>query len=384
MSYKMLYILNVAKRVNNFSFASIKAAKELGIEYSIAGNWSYETDEDRAEDEKKYGIKIYQIDFYRFPAHPGNIKALNQLNKIIKKEKFDLIHCNTPIGGLAGRVLGKKEGTRVIYQAHGFHFYDGAPMVNWLLYYPFERIMAHRTDALITINHEDYERGNHFHLRGNGKVFFVPGVGINLDEYKMYSEKTNCVRKELNIPENHFAISVIGELNKNKNVAVLIKALARLKDKRVHMIICGSGKEEVELKRIVSDKKVIDQVHFVGFRTDIKQILLESDLFAMASFREGLSRSIMEAMAMGKPCVVSSIRGNNDLIINECGGYLCKPNDIGEYAKAINQLIDNPIICKKMGDFNINRIKNYSVIKVVSDLRDIYNTEINALLETGK
>ena len=156
---KMLYILNIASRVNSFSYTSMKAAQELGFEYHIAGNWGYANDEERISDEKKYGIHIYQINFIRTPYHPGNIKAYQQLKKIVEREQFDLIHCNTPIGGVVGRLIGKScKIPTVIYQAHGFHFYKGAPFLNWILFYPIELWLANYTDVLITINQEDYQR----------------------------------------------------------------------------------------------------------------------------------------------------------------------------------------------------------------------------------
>lgn len=152
MKKKLLYILNIAKRVNNFSYTSMLAAQELNIEFHIAGNWSYASDEERIADEEKYGIKIHQIDFVRTPYHPENIKAYKQLKCLVETEKYDFIHCNTPSGGVLGRLIGEKCNVeKVIYQAHGFHFYKGAPKINWLVYYPVEKLLAHYTDALITI-----------------------------------------------------------------------------------------------------------------------------------------------------------------------------------------------------------------------------------------
>ena len=121
---KMLYILNVANRVNNFCMSSLIAAKKINIEYHIAGNWGYANDIERIADEEKYGIRIHQIDFIRSPLDVRNYKAYKQLMEIVKRENYDVIHCNTPIGGVLGRLVGKKNKVcNVIYQAHGFHFY---------------------------------------------------------------------------------------------------------------------------------------------------------------------------------------------------------------------------------------------------------------------
>ena len=136
MNYmKMLYILNVAKRVNNFSYTSMLAAQECGYDFHIAGNWSYKTKDELLEDEKKYGIHIHQIDFVRKPYSLKNRTAYRQLLTLCLKEQFDVIHCNTPIGGLLGRIVGHKCGIKtIIYQAHGFHFFKGASVINLLIY----------------------------------------------------------------------------------------------------------------------------------------------------------------------------------------------------------------------------------------------------------
>ena len=154
---KILYILNIAKKVNNFSYTSMIAAKECGLQFHIAGNWSYSDASERENDEKKYGIRIHQIDFVRNPYSLKNRKAYKQLLSLCKQESFDVIHCNTPIGGFLGRIVGNKCNVhKIIYQVHGFHFYKGAPIINWILYYPIEKWLARKTDIIITINKEDF------------------------------------------------------------------------------------------------------------------------------------------------------------------------------------------------------------------------------------
>ena len=155
---KLLYITNISIGVSSFSVAAVRAAEELGVEFHLAGNFDGTTKESLRKNEKEYGVKLHQIDFIRTPYDLRNIKAYKQLVQLIKREKFDAIHCNTPTGGVLGRLAGKKCKVRkIIYQAHGFHFYKGAPKKNWLIYYPIEKWLAKYTDALITINNEDYE-----------------------------------------------------------------------------------------------------------------------------------------------------------------------------------------------------------------------------------
>ena len=222
---KMLYILNTTNRVNNFSYSSMIAAQQLGVEFHIAGNWTgYSDNKEKEADEEKYGIRIHQIDFIRTPYDLRNIKAYKQLVQLMKREKFDVIHCNTPTGGVLGRLAGKKCKVRkIIYQAHGFHFYKGAPKKNWLIYYPIEKWLAKYTDALITINNEDYGLAkSKFQLRHNGKVYYVPGVRIDLSQYDLPDGIREKKRAELGLKETDIVLISSGELNENKNNQIII------------------------------------------------------------------------------------------------------------------------------------------------------------------
>lgn len=375
MSKKMLYILNTANHVNNFSYTSMIAAQKLGFEYHIAGNWGYKNDVERRADEEKYGIHIHQIDFIRTPYHPGNIKAYKQLAKIVEKERFDIIHCNTPIGGIVGRLLGKKFNiSTVIYQAHGFHFYKGAPLLNWVLYYPIEKWLAHYTDVLITINSEDFELAkNKMKLRKGGKLYYVPGVGIDLSQYELPESTRDTMRKELGLKESDVALISAGELNVNKNNKVIIEALGNLQNRSLHYYLCGVGPCEKELKALTKSKGITEQIHFLGYRIDIKELFQAADVFVMPSFREGLSRSIMEAMASGLPCIVSDIRGNRDLIKTNENGVLCSANNIEELAFNIEMLTENHALREKMARVSKVYVKEYSSKKVTEKLIDIYS-----------
>lgn len=371
---KMLYILNIANRVNNFSYTSMKAAQELGYEYHIAGNWSYANDQERIADEKKYGIHIYQIDFIRTPYHPGNIKAYKQLKEIVEREQFDVIHCNTPIGGIVGRLVGKScKVPTVIYQAHGFHFYKGAPLFNWIVYYPIEKIFAKYTDILITINKEDFELAKKFHLRNNGNVYYVPGVGIDLDNYVSDINNRELKRKEMGINDEIVLISM-GDLIKRKNYETAIRALCKCNCNNLVYWICGVGPQESALKQLSSKLGLSDRVKFLGFRNDVKELLNAADVFILTSFQEGLPRSTSEAMASGLPCLTSNIRGNTDLIDNGNGGRLLDSKDINGFASVIDELAGDLELRKRMKDCNLKRIKSFDTQTVIREIEKIYRT----------
>ena len=370
MSVKMLYILNVAERVNNFSYSAMIAAQKLGIEFSIAGNWGYPDDAAREADEKKYGIKIYQVDFIRAPYDPRNYKAYRQIKAIMEQNKFDLIHCNTPIGGIIGRYAAKKCGIdKVIYQAHGFHFYNGAPFINRTLFYNIEKHFAKDTDVLVTINSEDFEAAKAFSLRKGGKLRYVHGVGIDLSVYDGAEKRSQQKRSELGLGDDDVAVISVGELNKNKNNIVIAKAMAMINNKNLHYYICGVGPEEAAIKSFASEHGLSENIHFLGYRNDVRELLSACDIFVMPSFREGLSRSLMEAMACGLPCVASRIRGNTDLIVKG-GGHLCAPDSPEEFADALRKCLTADR--KAMGEVNMQSVKQYDLSIVIAEWKQIY------------
>lgn len=378
MKKKLLYVLNIANKVNNFSYTSMLAAQELDIEFHIAGNWSYASDEERIADEEKYGIKIHQIDFVRTPYHPENMKAYKQLKLLVKTEKYNFVHCNTPIGGVLGRLIGKKCNVeKIIYQAHGFHFYKGAPKINWLVYYPVEKWLAHYTDALITINSEDFELAKaKLNLRKNGKVYYVPGVGIDTSQYNLSEKSREEKRREFGLGEDDIALISMGDLIERKNYATAIRSIAETNNPKLQYFICGKGPEEENLKALAESLGVAKQIHFLGFRSDIKELLAAADIFLFTTKQEGLPRSMMEAMASGLPCIASKIRGNTDLLDGTEGGYLCESTDYKDFAEKINILAKDKSLRENAGKSNLITIQKFSTDTVSEEIKEIYSEEI--------
>ncbi len=368
---KLLYIINVEKRIGNFSLSSRLAAHSLGMEVHLAGYWSdYEDRGFLKREEEKYHVRIHQCHIFRKPYDVRNLRGYREVCEIIRREKIDMIHCNTPIGGVIGRLAGKKCGVKkVIYQAHGFHFYKGAPIWNWLIYYPVEKWLARFTDVLITINKEDYGLAiKKIHLRNNGKTVYIPGVGIDLSQYG-----PGDTEKET----NHIVFVSVGELNKNKNHEVVLSALGRLKRKDIHYVLCGTGGLYKRLKILTQRLGLEKQVHFLGFRKDITDILKGADGFILSSFREGLSRSLMEAMACGLPCIVSDIRGNRDLIEHHSGGYRCPCSRPEKFAEALEKIADSKGLADQMREHNLRNISQYDIKAIAGKLKKIYQSERN-------
>lgn len=356
-------------RTSSFAEASLYAADHFGYRLYMGINRVYA---DRLKSEK-YDIVYYNQHIYRkvFDIKNNWIAYRNLCYFLKSHPEIEVIHCNTPIGGVLGRICGKKYHKKVIYTAHGFHFYSGSPFLNRLLYKQIEKLLARKTDCLITINQEDYEAAMKFRLAKGGKVYKVNGVGIDLASFDSVKVDRIEKRKSLGIANDAIVGIVVGDLNENKNVETLIRALSYA-DKRIHLLICGFGPLEQKLKQIAGIGGVAERCHFLGFRTDVKELYLASDMFVFASQREGLPRSTMEAMLAGLPCVVSKIRGNVDLIEENRGGLLVPAKDVDSFAKAMTIMAQDPSMREHFGAHNKEHIKQYDMNVVKKQMIDIF------------
>lgn len=361
--------------INTFAYAAMNAA--MTLRYDLF----YGLDRKHPEIIKctNFNVTFYDEHIYRsIFAIKDNYIAYKQLCALLKEHpEIDVIHCNTPIGGFIGRICGRKYHKKVIYQAHGFHFFIGAPLINWLLFYPIERFLAHWTDALITINDEDFKLAKKFDLHKDGKVYYIPGVGIELKKYKSDNVTKDAVRTELGLKNDDVAVFSMGDLVKRKNYEPAIRAIGEANNPSLHLFICGNGVDRDRLEFITKELSLDDQVHFLGYRKDIIRLLSGADVFLLSSKQEGLPRSLMEGMAMGLPCVASKIRGNTDLIKDGKGGFLCETNDAKDYAEKLNILARSREMRLRMGVINKEEIKKYNIDSICNRMLEIYKEVLN-------
>lgn len=367
---KVLFVATVVKlHIMVFHIPYLEWFKKNGYEVHVAARNDYDN---KDECIIPFCDRFHDLPFERSPIRKNNLQVYKDLKNIIDTEQYEIIHCHTPMGGAIGRLAARsarKKGTKVIYTAHGFHFFKGAPLVNWLAYYPAERWLAKYTDVLITINTEDYEIAKKFKVN---RIEYVPGVGIDTDKFKNIEVNRTEKRESLGVSEDDFMIISVGELNKNKNHQVIIRAIAKLRNEKIKYVLCGQGPLETELRELAKELDVENQVKFLGFRKDVPDLMKVADLFAFPSYREGLSLSLMEAMASGLPVVCSEIRGNTDLIEDGKGGYLVEPSDVEGFAKYIKELIEDSRLRSEFGDFNHKKIENYSIENVLKEMEEIY------------
>lgn len=375
---KVLVITSVASMVDQFLISNIRLLQDMNYEVHVACNFekgntcSMERIAELKQELAAWNITYYQIDFARNVANlPDNYRAYKQVTQLISGNHYKIIHCHSPIGGFLTRIAGRKarrSGTKIFYTAHGFHFYKGAPLINWLLYYPIEKLCAHFTDVLITINREDYALAK---KKLNVKqIEYVPGVGIDLERFRSTVVDRSAKRRELGIPEDAVLLLSVGELNKNKNHETVIRAIAEMD---VYYIIAGKGRLENYLQSLIDELSMTDRVKLLGFRRDVAELYKTADQFVFASFREGLPVSVMEAMASGMPVVCSRIRGNKDLI-SEDAGWLFDPRSVDACRTSIRAALKEDR--EKTGAHNMQLAQNYGLNTVCRIMKALYCREL--------
>lgn len=352
----------------------MKWFKEQGWEVHVAAAGNMEL---------PYVDKKYEISIQRSPLQLENIKAYKELKAIIDKNEYKIIHCHTPMGGAIARLAARKSrkyGTKVLYTAHGFHFCKGAPLANWLLYYPIEKMLANYTDCLITINQEDYKLAVHRRFKA-AKIEQVHGVGVNTEYFKPIDEvQKHRLRIEMGYRPDDFLMFYAAEFNKNKNQQLLIRSLALIKDHvpNARLLLAGDGPLINECKNLAKQMGVFEMVDFLGYRNDIAKILPICDIAVASSLREGLPVNIMEAMACGLPVVASENRGHKELIQNGVNGWTVGRDDIQTMAEKIKYLAGNSGLKKMLGESGREIIKNnYAVNKVLAEKSYIYTMFMN-------
>lgn len=361
MERRVLMVATVPSMIGQFNMHNIEILQEMGFIVDIAADfndtsiWPMDRILGFKKQMKQCNVECIQLDFARNPLKLNrHIKTYNELRLLILKHKYSFIHTHTPIASAIVRVANRKVGTKVIYTAHGFHFYNGAPLRNWMIYYPIEKYLSKYTDVLITINKEDYKRSKaKFHAK---KTVYIPGVGVDTEKFASRKSGRKKIRDALILEDKDVMLLSVGELNENKNHESVIRAI---KGMSVTYVIVGKGEKKKELEQLAKECGV--DLRLVGFRADLSDFYDAADVYVLPSKREGLNVSLMEAMASALACAVSRIQGNTDLVEDET--VLFDPSNIDEIRTVIkNAIKEKEVYCqkslKKIRGFDLSTVKN--------------------------
>lgn len=345
MKKHALILSTVSGFLLKFESDNVQILQQMGYVVHYAANMNEQFYHYNPEELAALGVQFHHVDVARSPYQlRSNAAALRQVLQIIRNYDIRLIHCHEPMGGVLGRLAAAIQNDpriKVIYTAHGFHFYKGAPLVNNTLYYAAERFLAHYTDVLILINGEDLDNSRKLTLRSGGSVHLIPGVGLDMEFYREADASASRVcRQNYGVAEDAFFLLSVGELNENKNHLVVLRALKSLKDRGLlprELIygICGEGFLHQKLEQWCREFGLMDHVRLYGYCSDVRPYISMADVFLFPSKREGLGMAALEALSMGKPVVAADNRGTREYIRPGENGYLCRCDDPESFAEMI-------------------------------------------------
>ncbi|MDW7761966.1 MAG: glycosyltransferase family 4 protein [Acidobacteriota bacterium] len=369
---KVLYIATSDVHIRTFHLPFLKWLKENGCIIHLAA-------------EKRGDVVFDDIDqvFYMpFPRSPLNrvyFSTYNKLKMIIDQECYDLVHCHTPLPSFIGRLAARssrKKGTKVLYTVHGFHFFKGAPLKNWLIYYPAEWFMSFFTDAIITMNSEDFSYINE--KMPHKKTYIIPGMGVDPKKFHPFTEEEKIAcRKKLGFDPKSVILLYVAEFIPRKNHELIIPAIKKTitKNPNVKVIFAGKGPLIEKIKKLAVNVGLDKDIEFLGFRDDIPELTGISDIGISASRHEGLPISLLQEMFCGLPVVAPIERGHNELIADKENGFLYPQNDHISLAIALQKLIDDPELRVQMGKKSLKRARLFSIensLKAMAEIYEIY------------
>lgn len=369
MAKKILFICNVLSHIKAFHLPYIDWFHQQGYEVHVMANAGGE--------KAPFCDRLYDIDVSRSPFNMRNISAMKKAKKIIEFEKYDLIHCHTPMGGVVGRLCTyttRKRGTQILYTSHGFHFYKDSPLVNWIFYFPVEWLLSRMTDCIITINEEDYRLAKKYFKSKQTEVYKINGIGVDTHKFNKYSrEEKNKLKQAMGFSVDDIILFYAAEFIDRKNHQYIINRAKELKAKipNVKILLAGRGIKLDKIKQAIKNNNIEDCVQLLGFRKDIPDLLNISDVLISPSKQEGLPINIVEGMAAGVPIVASNIRGHKDLVRNNVNGYLFDLHD-GSFVDKVFGIVSDLDRWELFSNKSVELSKDYSIEKVKEQMASIY------------
>ena len=367
---KVLLVATVQSHICQFHKPLVKMLHDHGCEVHVAA---------RNNLAEKNGLKLdfaeqaFDVPFERSPFSKRNLTAYKQLKQIIDSGNYDVVHTNTPVGGILGRLAARKarkNGCKVLYTAHGFHFFQGGPKKSWLIYYPIEKFMCRYTDELITINEEDYLLAK---KKFPVSVSRIHGIGANTGKYfPIPEEEKAALRAELGFVKEQKLIICTGELNKNQITAIKAMKQVSAAEPDAVLLLAGNGPTHDELKNAISELGLTEHAVLLGYHTDLERYVKASDLVISCSKREGLGLNLIEGMLCKKPIVAAINRGHRELVQDGINGYLVPATDADMLAEKTQWLLSDDQMRHTFGDRGFELSLQYTDVSVYSELTNIY------------
>ncbi|WP_322436193.1 glycosyltransferase (plasmid) [Lactiplantibacillus plantarum] len=379
---KILLVANTASMIYEFNLHNIAILQSLGAEVHVATNFVNPGPIDNKVDLKlkkileKKGVMYHQVDFMKgIGNHKLNVKAMKQLCQLCDKFNFDGIHAQSPLGGIIARRVAHRKKVHILYTAHGFQFFKGGPFLDWLIFFPVEWFYGLWTDALVTINTDDYAVAKHLPIK---RVYYIPGVGTDIENVERIAKKQRQklrqeVRRNLGINDDEYLLLSVGELSERKNHATVIKAISKLNDPKIKYVIAGIGDEETNLKSLIKENRLENKVQLLGYQTDLDGLYFAADLNVFISKREGLGLGGLDGVAHGLYIIGNGNTGMKDYIKSDDIGLLVKdPTDVDEVSRTIAFAKQGK---KKVTGKGLEVVREFDYRNVNKIMKSIYQKE---------
>jgi glycosyltransferase EpsD len=364
-SKKVLFVASTFKHLRAFHVPYIKMLQDNGVLVDSAAN-----DIQFAEEVPSRNTKV---PISRSPFSYKNISAILQLRKQIKAENYDLLHCHTAMGSVVARIAAAslRNRPKVIYTAHGFHFFKGGPIKNWLLYFPMEWLLSFITDVLITINREDSHIAEKY-LKSK-QNFLLDGVGLNTSKFDAVTSSNEEIRLNNGFETDQILVLYVAEYIPRKNHRFLLELVKRNAVPNCVFLLAGRGELLEEVSKEISDYHLENQIKILGFRTDIAEIIKMCDFGISLSKQEGLPMNILEYVYSGKTVLVSKIRGHIDIIEHDKNGLLFDLDDSASFCQQLELLIKDKQKVKDLSAQAKKSASKYSQQIALGRTSEIYN-----------
>ncbi|MEM9506407.1 MAG: glycosyltransferase family 4 protein [Cyanobacteria bacterium P01_E01_bin.35] len=374
---KLLVVTTVPITIRSFLLPLIKHFRELGWQVDgMAQEISQDQECAAACD------RLYDIQWSRNVFDPRNLFAgVSRVQEVVSQEGYDLVHVHTPIAAFVTRyALKNDQKTKIVYTAHGFHFYRGGSAIKNLIFLSLEKLAGAWTDYLVVINREDEAAATKYNFLPVERIYYTRGIGVDTNYYASRQVDTadvEQIRQELSLSASDTLLLSIAEFTPRKRHRDLLHAVAKIHHPQVHLALAGSGKIKSAMEKLAQQLGIAKQVHFLGYRRDIPALIQTADAVVLVSQQEGLPRSIMEAMCLATPVIGSNIRGIQDLLEDGCGA-LVDLGDTDALAQAIIQVVENPERLALMTQKAQEKIKDYDLKQIIQQYQEIYSLALKS------
>lgn len=312
--------------------------------------------------------RVWEVEWSRNPLDPQNlIVAPRQITEVLAQQGYDIVHVHTPVAAFVTRYalngLRKRGRPKVIYTAHGFHFYHGGAPLKNAIFLALEKLAGRWTDYLVVINREDEEAAKRYRIVPTERTRYMPGIGVDIEHYSPNAVpeiEVLRVRQELGLALVTPLFLLVAEFIPRKRHHDVLKAFARLGRTEVHLAFAGDGLLMKEMQQLASDLGIQNQLHFLGLRQDIPTLVRASVATLLTSQQEGLPRSVMESLCLEIPVIGTEIRGTRELLEGGCG-LLVKVGDVEGLAQAMAWVLDHPEDVQIMGKRGRERMATYDL-----------------------